>query len=50
MAVNSVWMAMVSLLFAFKFSKAKDAEGKENPIVAEYGGGVMRYDRLLGLV
>lgn len=42
MAVNSVWMAIVSLLFTFNFSKARDAEGKEIPIVAEYGGGLMR--------
>lgn len=41
MAYDSTWIAVVSMLAAFKFEKAKDERGELITPVAEMGGGTI---------
>lgn len=42
MAINSVWMAVVSVLATFKISKAKDAQGNEITVEPLFRDGLLR--------
>lgn len=42
LAINSVWMAVVSVLATFNFSKAKDAQGNEITVEPLFRDGLLR--------
>ncbi|KAF9553213.1 cytochrome P450 [Agrocybe pediades] len=50
LAENTVWLSIVSLLYAFKISPETDEKGVEIPVVVEYDEGSVRHPRPLKCV